>query len=160
MGTLTREDVEGDLKDALNTHNRIKDDLKSTTDKAAANVAGQLSSKRNAEKVERDLKQHLKNGDVLAEIEKIDKTLGRLQSVSKSIVGTLAKPYDFAALEERIHACLARIGDVDAAPRVRAAVEAEAEDEDGWIEIVPARPADQPREPRQHESGALPFRLR
>lgn len=84
------------------------------------------------------------------------------------IVGTLAKPYDFAVLEERVRASCALV--VDRAPTEGAGARApstldaggHAEDEDGWIEVVPHDPAagragaEPAREP---EARPAPFRL-
>jgi DNA-binding response OmpR family regulator len=104
------------------------------------------------------------------------------------VIGTLAKPYDFAVLEERVRACLAQLAggggpELTGSPAVeQPGVELpitradppeaalEAEDEDGWIEIVPQDPAAtrtpaQPAAPHHSESerglgaGSVPFRL-
>lgn len=95
------------------------------------------------------------------------------------VIGTLAKPYDFAVLEERVRACCALlvgaespVADVARATATRAVAEAgedEVED-DGWIEIVPQDPAagrarapgaaapELDAEP-ESQLGPVPFRL-
>ncbi|TDJ69236.1 MAG: response regulator [Planctomycetota bacterium] len=92
------------------------------------------------------------------------------------VIGTLAKPYDFAVLEERVRACCAQLAGAGAgagagaSPVVTGAGEGEGDveddtDDDGWIEIVPQDPAaGRARAPaRAPESGSaagpMPFRL-
>ena len=91
----------------------------------------------------------------------LDAEVARALEALPEVVGTLAKPYDFATLEARMGECLARSGGrPGAAPGIEAAAAAAAEDEEGWIEIVPASSAEVRREPREQDSGVMPFRLR
>jgi DNA-binding response OmpR family regulator len=68
----------------------------------------------------------------------LDGELERLLAAIPGVVGTLAKPFDFAVLERRIQDCL-REG---AGPAVRSRTIPAADPiggDDGWIEILPAR---------------------
>ena len=55
------------------------------------------------------------------------------------MLDTLAKPFDFAVLEERVMACLDRADELVAAAAPSAGLPAPEEDEEGWVEITPAR---------------------
>jgi len=55
------------------------------------------------------------------------------------VLDTLAKPFDFAVLEERVMACLDRADELVAAAAPSAGLPAPEEDEEGWVEITPAR---------------------
>ncbi|MCP3918274.1 MAG: response regulator [bacterium] len=89
------------------------------------------------------------------------------------VLGTLAKPFDFAVLEGRIVDCLRALPAAPAAavasvPTMHEtedaarAVEDDDEDDDGWIEILPATRSGALPGPSlsQREGGLAPFRLR
>ena len=62
------------------------------------------------------------------------------------VLDTLAKPFDFAVLEERVMACLDRADELGTpAPAAEAAP---VEDDEGWVEITPA-----PRPGESHQVG-------
>ena len=71
----------------------------------------------------------------------------RLQQV-RAVLGTLAKPFDFPVLEQRVAECLAQVASDPgcvAPPAGGGAPQGEyvdpIEDEQGWIEITPGRPS-------------------
>ena len=59
----------------------------------------------------------------------LDRDLSLRLGAVPGVVGTLAKPFDFAVLEARIDACLALA--TNAAPTPAPA------DDDGWVDVVP-----------------------
>ncbi len=61
------------------------------------------------------------------------------------VMGTLAKPFDFAVLEERVRDCLGRLP-AAGAPFAEGGAEPVSDDE-GWVEITPARVTPAPPAP-------------
>ncbi len=52
-----------------------------------------------------------------------------------AVLGTLAKPFDFGDLEDRVRTCLAHRP--DPLPMTVGGSQTSSEDEDGWVEITP-----------------------